>query len=378
MKKTAARILCFCLLLCLVLSGTPTASAYSFDLSDQIQNPKNRRYVQMMLDYYLRTNTAIRDNLEAGLSAVFLFEGCSDNMDDPELSDLSYYRVSAVCVVVELDENGEPVITYFNQDCSTLPDRPLEYGAWHLDGTAVGPATVLDGTYELYSVRHSGAYEALHVRTAYWNGSISAVYMAPEGFISHLATEINIHTRTGNHVIKNAMWSAGCILVGDGDWSEFTDLMDATYYSVYEDFRTDEKVGTLTINRQCLKEELVELYKNEAAVEQLLRSSAAQQPETYLEQCTYGEPLAENRRVKAIGEVKLMSLPCSNDTDARSIPVTTLSKGDKLEITREITNSQGNPWYEVAFLGGNCYVYAGDVKDAPKTFFERLGEFFSG
>jgi hypothetical protein len=119
-----------------------------------------------MLSYHLRENDTVRETLKDGYSAVFFFEGCSDNMDDPELSDLSYYRVSAVCIALKLDDSVKTVITYFNDDCSTLPDRPLEYGAWELEETGeVGPATVCDGTYEIYSVYHGGAYEALHLRT---------------------------------------------------------------------------------------------------------------------------------------------------------------------------------------------------------------------
>ena len=243
---------------------------------------------------------------------------------------------------------------------------------------AVGPATIYDGTYELYSVRHSGAYEALHVRTAYWNGSINAVYMAPEGIVSHLATEINIHTRTGNHVIQNAMWSAGCILVGDGDWSEYAQLMASTYYSNYDTFETDRKVGCLIIDRQNLKQEMYALYENRNAVDMLLSASAKIQPNVYLEKCTAEPPFEEYFRVEAIRSTGLMSLPCTNAQDARSVAVTSISEGDKLELNRKVINARGHVWYEVVFIGSPCYVYAGDVEEAPKTVFERIAEFFRG
>lgn len=383
MKRTLASFVCLLLAAALILSAAPGVAAYgigeaySFDLSEYIKNTESRFYVQMMLDYHLRNNTAVQNTLRDGFSAMFLFEGCSDNMDHPELSDLSYYRVSAVCVVVKLDEEGEPRITYFNDDCSTLPDRPLEYGAWQLEEAGdVGPATICDGTYELYSVKHAGAYEALHVRTEYADETLAAVYMTPEGYVTHPADCINIHTRTGNHTIQGAMWSAGCFLIGDGDWSVFTDLMDATYYTVYEEFDLDREVGTLTIDRQCLKEELYGLYENADAVDMLLADSRRTLPETYLKRCTKETVFEETRTVRAVRQADLMSLPCSNPTDARSILVTRISEKDKLEIRGSITNSAGNLWYEVVFGSRTCYVYAGDVEEVPKTWLDRVRDYF--
>ena len=256
----------FLILLCLLLlcPCLPEAEAYSVgepfraQLDGLIRNETRKNYVQMMLDYYMRTDTMVQMALREKGSAVFLFEGCSDNMDHPDLMDISYYRVSAVCIAVRLDEYGEPYIAYFNDCSSTLPDRPLDYGSWHFEDVGdVGPATVCDGTYELYSVLHGGAYEALHVRTDYSDGKISAVYMTPDGYVKTRATEINVHTRTGNHVLEHQMWSAGCMLVGDGVWGQYAELMESTYYAMYSAFEVDRYVGSLTINRQLLTDSLV-------------------------------------------------------------------------------------------------------------------------
>ena len=96
MKKWLSQLLCILLLLALFLSAVPGASAYEQapDLSGYIRNGQRRRFVEGMLGYYLQENGAVRSTLQNGKAAVFFFEGCSDNMDDPELSDLSYYRVS--------------------------------------------------------------------------------------------------------------------------------------------------------------------------------------------------------------------------------------------------------------------------------------------
>lgn len=358
------KLLSFLCALVLLLSITPQAAAYEIDLSQLIENPDSRRFVQMMLDYHLRNDAAVRETLREGYSAVFFFEGCSDNMDDPALTDLTYYRVSAVCVALRLDESGEPYICYYNENCSTLPDRPLDYGSWYFEEVgSVGPATVSDGTYELYSVYHNGIYEAFQVRTTYEDGSVSAVYMTPEGYTNQNATEINIHTRTGNHTIPVGMWSAGCILVGGGNYAEFTELIESTYYADYEYFVIDQRVGTVTINRQCLKEELYDLYEDQDAVDMLLANSRQMLPEMYFRQCedavTYAEPIM----LRASRDTNLMTLPSSNGTDPRSVFLATIPEGEKLEITGSIRNSMGNLWYELNFENDSGYVYSGDTEE---------------
>ena len=368
MKKCFSRPLCAFLAALLLLPAAPGAYAYKTgqgfqpDLSDMMDNGEHRRFVQMMVDYYVRNDSAVRQTLEDGYSAVFLFEGCSDNMDDPQLSDLNYYRVSAVCVAVKLDGEGEPYLSYFNQECSTLPDRPLEYGAWYLaDVGEVGPATVCDGTYELYSIRHGGAYEALHVRTSRDDDTVSAVYMTPDGYTTARADEINIHTRTVNHTIQGAMWSAGCLLIGDGQFGKYTELIDSTYYAVYDEFQIGQPVGTLTINRQCLKEELYALYENTDAVDMLLSVSRQLLPEKYLNQCETVQTFQPEETFWASQDTELMTLPCSNATDARSVALANVADGKTLEIVSGIRNSAGNLWYEANRDGERCYVYSGSV-----------------
>ena len=380
MKKALFRLLCTAMAVFLLIPMVfpARAGAREITLSQYIRNGEKRHFVESMLSYHLRENETVRKTLEEGYSAVFLFEGCSDNMEDPDLSDLSYYRVSAVCIALKQNEAGDPEIIYFNDDCSTLPDRPLEYGAWELEAFGrVGPATVCDGTYELYSVYHAGSYEALHIRTSYEDATVSAVYLTPEGHVVHPATYINIHTRTGNHALETAMWSAGCLLVGDGRWYDFTNLVLATYYSNYEKFEVDQKVGCVTINRLHLQDQMYELYADPAAVDTLLVSSRCERPEIYLERCSSNTPM-EEKMVQASVAVELMSLPCSNGVDARSIPVTKLNRGDKIDICGSIINTKGQLWYEVSFFGENCYVPAGSVEEIkPVTFFQRIREFFS-
>ena len=369
MKKLLSCLLC----LVLLLAAAPQACATEMesdlcpDLSDYIADPSRRSFVQQTVGYSLRHDTAVRENLKSGYCAVFFFEGCSDNMNHPEYRDLSYYRVSAVCLVIKLNAAGVPELTYFNGDCSTLPDRPLDYGPRKEEVPAdVGPATIQDGTYEIYSVRHGGKYEALHMRTAYEDEAIPAIYMTPHGYAKVLATQINILTRTNNHILKYVLWSEGCILVGNGDDHVFTDFIASTFYEVYDYFITDLRVGTVTINRQYLKEELYDLYGDEDAVDFLLSASRPFLPRKYLEQCTaLGE--STETTLWASQDTDIMTLPCGNATDARSVLIGTLKEGTSIRFSQVISNTRGAEWYEITYESQTGYVFSGHFREPTRV-----------
>ena len=388
MKNKLIAVLNICMCLGLLLLAVPRGNAYTpgesykRDLSAWIKDPQRRSYVEMMLDHHVRTNKEVRNALSGGFAAVFLFDGCSDHMNDPELNDLSYYRVSGVCVVLKADGAGKLNMVYFNDNASTIPDRPLEYGAWNIaDVGDVGPATVCDGTYQLYSVRHRGVYEALHMRTDYYDALLDAVYMVPEGYVSHRASEINIHTRTSNHTSGQGMWSAGCPLVGDGDSWEFWKLVEATYHSTYDSFEVDNYVGSVTIDRNFLRTEMYTLYKNPDAVDVMLVNTYGVQPETYLEECTQEKQYSKNVRMRLVREAQAMTLPCSNATDARSLEAGTLAQGERLTVVGSIRNSAGNKWNKVEFEGRDGdlhsgYVYSGHLEELG--WFERVLDLIFG
>lgn len=370
MKKLSLRICLLVLCMCLLFSALPEARAYEagdpwqVDLSGFLKNDAYREYTEMMLDHYLRTDEKVIQTLKDGYCAMFFLEGCSDNMDDPSMSDLTFFRVTSLCIVVKLDENGEPYITYFNPNCSTIPDRPLKYGAWGFwDVGEVGPATICDGTYELYSVKHMGDYEALHMRDTYEDGELAAVYMTPDGgYVTKDANSINIHTRTSNHTAGYGMWSAGCMLVGDGDYGQFLEMMDCTYYTIHDLFEVDKPVGTVTINRQYLKEKLYGLYGNPDAVDMILSRSRQMLPESYLENCIWLEVYKESRTMQCAGETNLMTLPCENEDDARSRTVAMLPEGTRISLGGEIRNINGDFWYETQYEGKQCFVFGGDLE----------------
>lgn len=365
MKKVLALIFGVLFLLSCSPWGRAAEEPFQVDLSMLIASPQRRQFVEGMINYALRYDPAVKQTLEEGYTALFFFEGCSDNMDDEILSDISYYRVSAVCVALKLQPDGNPGVIYFNKNCSTLPDRPLEYGKWHLEQVGdVGPATVADGTYELYSVKHNGAYEALHIQTSLEDDTVAAVYMTPEGFVNAQANQINIHTRTGNHVIEKAMWSAGCLLVGDGDFGTFTELVQSAFYSRYDSYEKDLLVGTVTINRQYLKQELYDLYQSKDAVDMLLAASRRVLPEKYLARCGDEETMTQEKCL--LGDGQMMTLPCSNATDPRSVPIKALKTGEIITVCARLDNSLGNEWYVTEVDGQTGYVYGGFLGPAPE------------
>ena len=384
MKKLLQNTAMFFFTCLLVFSLAAETSAYALgdpyrvDLKNCIEDPKYRDYVEMMVDYHLRTNKEIQNALEGGFAAVFLFDGCSDNMNDPELSDLSYYRVSGVCLAVRLNENGEPRLVYFNADASTIPDQPLKYGAWEIPEIGeVGPATVFDGTYQVYSVLHRGEYEALHVRSDFYDGTLDAVYMTPDGnYTTYRASEINVHTRTSNHIANYGMWSAGCPLVGDGNNWDFKWLIQSTYYKIYDTFEVFNYMGTLTIDRQQLRQELYTMYKNPDAVDMFLTNSREVQPETYMKDCSEKTVLEESEVRYTTKNTGLMSLPCSFAEEARTKALKTIPDGTKLSVTGSIRNADDRKWYIVSYEGTEGYVFTGDTK--PESWWTRFRELITG
>lgn len=378
------KILLLILTMILVSSAVPKAFAYeagdpcSIDLSAFIRDREKREYVEMMVDHHIRTDRDIQNALDGGFSAVFLFDGCSDHMNDPVLSDLSYYRVSGICLVVNKNSAGELKLAYFNDDASTIPDQPLKYGAWTLpDVGEVGPATICDGTYQLYSMLHRGEYEALHVRSDFRDGTLEAVYLTPDGgYTDYRASEINVHTRTSNHIANYGMWSAGCPLVGDGNALEYSSLIRCTYYTSYDSFEVMNFVGTLTIDRQMLRQELYTLYKNPDAVDAFLVNSRAVQPDSYFADCSESKVFSQPEVRIAADEVKLMSLPCTQDEDARTKVLKEIPKGEKLTVTGSIRNVQQQKWYRLSYDGVEGYLVTGDTK--PESWWTHFWEWITG
>ena len=132
MKKILACLLFMFLTAALLAKAAPEAAAYepgdpySPDLSELIRDADHRTYVETLTDSYMRTNTSVWKALRKGQCAMFLFEGCSDNLNDRRLADLSFYRVSAVCLVVRLISRGSRI-----SSISTRIAAPFRIARWN-------------------------------------------------------------------------------------------------------------------------------------------------------------------------------------------------------------------------------------------------------
>ena len=171
------------------------------------------------------------------------------------------------------------------------------------------------------------------------------------------------------------MWSAGCPLVGDGNTWDFQRLFYSAYYTTYDTYEAFNYMGTLTIDRQQLRQEMYTLYKNPDAVDTILANSRNQQPETYLLSCTETAP--EETEIRFTNkETTLMSLPCFRDEDARTLVIENLPRNAKLTVTGTIRNAEENKWYLVCYEGTEGYVYSGHTK--PENWMTKFRTLLTG
>ena len=112
-----------------------------------------------------------------------------------------------------------------------------------------------------------------------------------------------------------------------------------------------------------LRTELYTLYRDPDAVDKFLANSRQIQPVTYMRQCRDNRAFPDSQRKKVSGDTVVMSLPCSNETDARSRQVLPLMEGMKLDALGTVQNSLGDLWYRVEYEGETGYVYEGHLKD---------------
>lgn len=267
-------------------------SANSISTSSFISNSARRDYMDKMINEYLETQPDFMNVLKQGKSVIMFFEGGSDNEDNATYSNNpNYYHVSAVCIVLKWNESEQKVyIAYASENCTTIPDHPLAYGSYsHGYGSQYGTATLKDGIYNVYTVNHKGEYSGLNVRLSNGSSSVPAVYMKSDGTFSEMnASGINIHTRTTSYVSSSSNpWSAGCILVGGAapltEYNSFINTVTPTNitksattykgYSTYYYNTTGSNVGLLVINRFLYRDKMMQIYKNNDAINEITKFS---------------------------------------------------------------------------------------------------------
>ena len=227
--------------------------------SDMISDPSRRNYVNAMIEYHLseKGEKLVSDSLKNGRSAIFFFEGASDNaLQGSGYSDYEYYRFAAACVVVRLVD-GSPEIVFYDGFSSTIPDNPR--AAYSRDEAI---ATLLDGVYPVINCNHYG-YAALHVPAYDWG---TAVRCTVTEHYTDVCYGINIHNRDTDFITPTSKNSLGCIIVAknaayDKNYNKFmlavTGIENARQNS-FSEVALD--CGCVIIDRALYKNELRDIY----------------------------------------------------------------------------------------------------------------------
>ena len=366
------RTICLILLICIAMSLTPavtlTAEADEFSsltCASFISNAERRQYIDTMMRYYLKSNPDIVTALDGGKSAIFMFEGGSDNYTGSGYSSsASNIRNQAVCIVVQ-KKNGSYQITFYNENSSSIPSQPQATGG----GASDGQTTLLDGIYKVITWNHQGKYGALQIVT-------SKGYYTPPSNLNGLvntASGINIHTRTSARAESGgSAWSWGCQLIGSGNDSSnaFNAFMKTVtgitynvwnYWGSFNTITTSKDAGYYILDRQLALGGLSALYNSTALANITKASKDAYTGATanYLAKSDYYPSHCEITTKKSI---KAMSYPCTSDVDAESTVIATLKDDQTVVANALFRNTKGEYWYRIICYGDTpAYIYAGDT-----------------
>lgn len=370
MKRAFCVFLAVIMLVTVLSVSTTTVSAVT-DLSGLncdsfISNSTAREYINTMINYYLTANPSIITALDNGKSAIFMFEGGSDNYSSTSYSTSgTNIRNQAVCIVVK-KVSGKYSIVFYDENSSSIPSQPQATGG----GANDGQTTLLDGIYTVKTWNHQGKYGALQINT-------SKGYYTPPSNLNGLvntASGINIHTRTSSQALSGgSAWSWGCQLIGSGNTSAntFNAFMKAvtgitynvwTSWGNFSTITTGTDAGYYILDRQLALGGLASLYNSTALsnITAASRTASGEATKNYLSGCTY-YPSYCNIRFTA--ETKAYSYPCTTETDSESARVATISQGKEVIAYALYRNSIGEYWYKIITYGTTpAYVYAGDTE----------------
>ena len=199
--------------------GMIKASAISVpSCSSFISNTEHQKYIDLMMNFYLNSNSNLQTALDNGKCVVFMFEGGSDNYPGNGYAiSPTNIRNQAAVIVIKKNTNGSIGIAFSCEECSSIPGNPtLTTGEY-----ANGATTLLDGIYPISTVNHLGMYGALWVNSnrGYYTPSSNR-----DGW-ENGATGINVHTRSSSKAGGTDwgwQWSEGCLLIGTGAYSSNT------------------------------------------------------------------------------------------------------------------------------------------------------------
>lgn len=226
-----------------------------------ISNANHSNYIDNKIQKYL-SDARVKVQLDSGYSVIFLFEGGSDNYPESQYQIGKRTARNQAVVIVIQKQSGVYKIVYWDENCSSLPDNPMNDKIVAYSGSA----TIYDGIYLAYRTIHSG-YSALNVRDINGNSDFNGFYIStdiPNGKAAG-CNGINIHTRSSYYTSgSNNAWSEGCQLVGNtSSFKKFMNVFSGN----------ESKVGIYIVDRQLAKSGLVAVYGSMEAVEALTSGS---------------------------------------------------------------------------------------------------------
>ena len=367
-------IVCLLLTIAILVSAFPIFSVSvdadtdefaSLTCASFISNAERRQYIDTMMKYYLNANPEIVTALDNGKSAIFMFEGGSDNYTGSGYStSASNIRNQAVCIVVQ-KKNGSYTIAFYDENSSSIPSQPQATTG----GASNGQTTLMDGVYKVITWNHQGKYGALQVVT-------SKGYYTPPSNLNGLvntASGINIHTRTsGRAESGGSAWSWGCQVIGYGNDSSnaFNSFMKTVagisynvwnYWGSFNTITSGKDAGYYILDRQLALGGLTALYNSTALANITKASKDAYTAATanYLSKSSYYPSHCEITTTKSI---KAMSYPCTSDVDSESTVIATLQANQTVVANALFRNTLGEYWYRIICYGTTpAYIYAGDT-----------------
>ena len=243
--------------------------------------PGTAGYVDQVINETIQTETG-RQVLENGLSVVFMFEGAG-------MSSNTSGRHYGLCVVVRNGDNGVPQIVFQCNDCTSIPDRPLDQTSNPPNGTTV--PTLRDGIYGIEignhdneskntnPVTHDSRYACLTVKPVE-NNVVRFSSSNHAGTIGY-SNQIQIHRRSINGIYESEPYSnsAGCNLIGAVQGSGTTRYSNKFNEFMYRvgvcDTLVEDQaipstskrgdIGIYVVDRTLARDYLIELYGEEGA-----------------------------------------------------------------------------------------------------------------
>ena len=281
-KKALSLVLVFGIMITAVATtgiGLMKASAISVpSCSSFISNSEHRQYIDLMMNYYINSNSSLQNALNNGKSVIFMFEGGSDNYPSTAYSTSSSNQRKQAVVIVIQKKSGSIQIAFYDEYCSSVPAQPED-----TDGTAGNRQTILiDGIYGLETCNHTNgsgySYGALHVKTS------QGLYTPPSNKdgIMNTAYGINVHTRSSyNNGSYDSAWSWGCQVIGGANdssntFNTFMKTVTGISYNVWLSWSNKslntitayQDVGYYVVDRYLAQDGLKSLY-NQTAINKI-------------------------------------------------------------------------------------------------------------